>query len=113
MNVTAETYGHAVVVNIKGEITEDGLSALQEIVERNLEYPEITDVILNMAEAPSVDSVTLEYLLDLHDKLAEDLGMVKFANCDENILKILEMTRLTREFELFDDVEKAIKSAQA
>ena len=113
MNVTAETYGRAVVVNVKGEMVEDALSTLREIVERNLEHPEITDVILNMAEAPSVDSATLEYLLDLHEKLAEDLGMVKFANCDENILKILEMTRLTSDFELFDDVEKAIKSAQA
>ena len=113
MNVTAETYGRAVVVNVKGEMIEDALSALQEIVDRNLAHPEITDVILNMAEALSVDSAILEYLLDLHDKLAEDLGMVKFVNCDENILKILEMTRLTREFELFDDVEKAIKSAQA
>lgn len=113
MNIAAETYGRAVVVNVKGEMTEDALSALQEIVERNLAHSEITDVILNMAEALSIDSATLEYLLDLHDKLAEDLGMVKFANCDENILKILEMTRLSREFELFDDVEKAIKSARA
>jgi anti-anti-sigma factor len=112
VNINAESYGHAVVLNIKGDLSEDSLSALQEAIEHQLENDDVIDVVLNLEEAPFVDSATFEYLLDLQDTLAEKLGQVKFAGCDETVRKMVEMTRMDIEFELFADVAEAVKAMQ-
>jgi len=65
-----------------------------------------------MAESAFVDSAGLEYLLDLQDSLVERLGTVKFAHCEAGVKKILEMTRLDTDFEVYDDVSMAVKVSQ-
>ena len=42
-------------------------------------------------------------------RLAEKLGQVKLVKPDENIRKILEITRLAATFEVFDDVAEAVR----
>ena len=112
MNITAENYGRAVVLNIAGDLNEDALNAFQEAIMHHLQRKEVVDVILNMAEAPFMDSAVLEYLLDLQDSLSGTFGSIRFANCDESIRTILEITRLSKEFGLFEDVDQAIRAAQ-
>ena len=94
MNVSIESYGHAVLVNLKGELTEDTLGALQQTLERELAERPVADVMLNMEEVPFVDSAALEFLLDFQDESAARSGQVRLLKCDENVRKILEMTRL-------------------
>ena len=113
MNVTAESYGHAVILNLKGELTDDAIDAFRTAVEHQIEGKEIIDLVLNMQNVPFVDSMALEYLLDLNEKQAEKLGQVKLVNCDENISKILEITRLDTVFDVFDDLAEAVKAVQA
>ena len=110
MNITAESYGRAVLLNINGELSEDALSAFQQALDHQMLTQDVVDVVLNMEQVPFVDSAVFEYLLDLQDKLIERLGQVKFANCDENVTKILEMTRLKNGFEVFSDVAEAVKT---
>ena len=112
MNVTAESYGHAVILNIKGEVTEDAIAAIHEVVEHQLEGKEVIDLVFNLESVPFVDSAALEYLLDLNEKLAERLGQVKLAKPDENIRKIMEITRLESTFEVFDDLSMAVKAVR-
>ena len=112
MNVTAESYGHAVILNIKGEVTEDAIAAIHEVVEHQLEGKEVIDLVFNLESVPFVDSAALEYLLDLNEKLAERLGQGKLAKPDENIRKIMEITRLESTFEVFDDLSMAVKAVR-
>jgi len=112
MNINAESYGHAVILNLKGELTADTLGAFQQAVDRQLEGKEVIDIVLNLEEVPFVDSAALEYLLDLQDRLNERLGRVRFVKCDENVAKILEITRLDTVFEVFADVPEAVKALQ-
>jgi len=113
MGIEAENYGRSVVLNVTGELTEDVLTGLAERVEHELEQDQVLDVIVNMAEAPFLDSVALAYLLELQDRLREKLGQVKLAGCDPNVKKILEMTRLDVDFETYDEVAAAVKAAQS
>ncbi len=111
MTTTAESYGHAVILNIKGELTEDSLDAFTQVVNHQLESgKDVIDLVLNMENVPFVDSASLEYLLDLQDRLAERLGQVKLVNCDEYVRKILEITRLETVFEICKDVTEAVKA---
>ncbi|MCK4602166.1 MAG: STAS domain-containing protein, partial [Phycisphaerae bacterium] len=108
---TTESYGHAVILNIKGELTEDSLVAFQQAVDHQLaDGREVVDIVLNFQEVPFIDSSALEYLLELQDQLAEKLGRVKLTNCDENICKILEITALQSVLEICRDVPEAVKA---
>ncbi len=113
MNLTAESYGHAVILNLKGEMTEDSLTAFQKDIERHLASEKVVDLVLNLQEVPFIDSANLEYLLELQERLAEKFGQIKLTCCDANIQKILEITRLARSFETYCDVNEAVKSSQA
>jgi anti-anti-sigma factor len=112
MQVTAESYGHAVILNLKGELSEDSLAAFKQSVDHHLVNSQVVDLILNMQQVPFVDSVALECLLDLQDKLGERLGQVKLIDCDPNVLKILEITHLANQFEILQDINDAIKSTR-
>ena len=110
MNITAESYGRTVLLNINGELNEDAINALRQAVDHQMLSQDVVDIVLNMEQVPFIDSAVLEYLLDLQDTLIKRLGQVKLANCDENVTKILEMTRLNGDFELFSDVAEAVKT---
>ena len=110
MNVTAESYGQAVILNCKGEMSVDSLDAFKGAVEHQLEDAQVRDLVLNLREVPFVDSAALEYLLELQEVLNERLGQVKLAQLDENISTILEITRLDSTFERFDDVADAVRT---
>ncbi|MDP6633536.1 MAG: STAS domain-containing protein [Phycisphaerae bacterium] len=108
-SIPVEDYGHAVILKPKGELTEDTLGAFREVVEHQLEDDAVVDVIIDMDEITFVDSIVLEYLLDLQDSLQEKFGQVRLARCDENIAKIMEMTRLDRVFEMFKETNDAVR----
>ena len=110
MSITVETYGHSVLLNIKGELTEDTLAAFNQDVDRQLQEKDVIDLVLNMENVPFLDSNAMEYLLDLQDRLSERMGQVKLLRCDENVQKILQITRLESSFEVFTDVHEAVKT---
>jgi len=110
MNITAESYGRTVLLNVNGELTEDSLDAFRQAVDHQVATQDVVDIVVNMEKVPFIDSSVLEYLLDLQDKLIERLGQIKLAKCDENVAKILEITRLKNDFEVFSDVTEAVKT---
>ena len=110
MQINAESYGHAVIFNLEGEMNDESLGAFQQAVEHQLADSEVVDLILNLEAVSFLDSVALEYLLDLQEQLAERFGHIRLARCDENVRKILEVTRLDSSFDIFDDIPEAIKA---
>jgi anti-anti-sigma factor len=113
MNLNVEGFGQAALLIVKGEMTADDVAMLKKAVDHQLEDENVLDLVFDMQEVPFVDSEVWELLLDLQDELAERMGQVKLARCDENVRKIAEMTRLDREFELFDAVEPAVRTITA
>jgi anti-sigma B factor antagonist len=112
MNVSAESYGHAVVLNLKGELTADSLSAVRQAVDHQLDTEGVVDLVLNLEDVPFIDSASLAYLLDLQATLNERFGQVRLLKCDENVRKILEITRLETSFDICKDAAEAIKAME-
>jgi anti-anti-sigma factor len=110
MNVVAESYGQAVVLNCKGELTVDSLEAFKRVMAHQLEDGQVRDVVLNLQEVPFLDSAALAYLLDLQEQMGERLGQLKLAGLDANLAKILEVTGLESAFERCQDVSQAVKA---
>ena len=68
------------------------------------------NIVIDCESVPSVDSSGLEFLLDLQDRCEELLGAVKLCNLDENLQTVFRITRLKRRFEIFDDLDSAVRS---
>lgn len=113
MNITAESYGHALVLNLQGELTGDSVAAFMQTVDHHLKDGELIDVVLNMETVNFIDSDAIECLLDLQDRLAERFGQVKLAKLDENVQVILNITRLAGAFDVYENIDDAVKVVEA
>ena len=112
MKVTAESYGHAVILDIEGDVTEDTIQALRTAVEHQLNADGVIDLVFNVERVAFMDSEALEYLLNLQDALSERFGQVRLLKVNENLAKILEITRLDSTFETCRDASEAIKAIE-
>ncbi len=113
MNISTESYGHAVILILKGEFSEDVIGAVRQAVDHQLESDDVVDIVFDLETVPFIDSAGLEYLLDLQDRLAKRFGQVKLVRPDENVSQILEFTRLRSTFEVYKETHEAVKSVSA
>jgi anti-anti-sigma factor len=67
-------------------------------------------VVLDLDGCELLDSAGLTALLDSQDKLRSALGDLKIATNNPANKKILEITRLDQQLEVFDSVIDAVKS---
>jgi anti-anti-sigma factor len=106
MNLPTEIFGDVVVIHTPedlGEDQADGFEAFVPSLER-------TNVVLDLDNTEMLDSAGLVALLNVHDKLREDGGGVKIATTNSTNRKILEITRLDQQLEVFSSVIDAVKS---
>jgi len=69
-----------------------------------------TAVVLDCTNLDFIDSAGLTVLIYLRKKILEHRGTLKLANVGSRILKLMEITRLHRIFEIYDSVDLAIRS---
>ncbi len=112
MDVAEEQYGQCLVLKVKGEISEDTVETLDQSVRGHIDDAAITDLVVSLADVTYLDSVGVEYLWDLQDRLAERMRYLKLVEPDEHVRKILEITRTDSVFDLYDDVSEVLKAMQ-
>jgi anti-anti-sigma factor len=109
MEIKVERYGRAANLACKGDLNEDSLEVFSKEVDAQL-AGDVTDLILDLAEVGFVDSAGLEYLLALQERIAERRGQVTLTNLNENVSKVLEITRLDKAFSIVGDTIAAIQA---
>ena len=106
MNLPSEIFGDVIVVHTPEELGEDqaeGLEAYVPALERS-------NVVLDLDNTELLDSAGLGAMMNVHDKLREQGGDVKIATTNAANRKILEITRLDQQLEVFSSVIDAVKS---
>lgn len=106
MNLPTEIFGDVIVVHAPEELTEDHADAFENFV-TSLER---SRVILDLDSTESLDSRGLEALLNGREVLQHLDGDIKISTTIKMNRKILEITRLDHELEIFDSVIDAVKS---
>jgi anti-sigma B factor antagonist len=106
MNLPTEIFGDVIVVHTPDELGEDQAEAFAAY----LPTLERRNVVLDLDDTEMLDSAGLTALLDVHDALREQEGDVKIATANSANRKILEITRLDRQLEVFSSVIDAVKS---
>jgi anti-anti-sigma factor len=106
MNLPSEIFGDVVVVHTPDELGGDqgpGFVAFMDQFDRK-------HIVVDLDGTESLTSGGLEALLEVHDKLRELNGDLKIATTNRYNRKILEMTRLDQQLDVFDSVIEAVKS---
>ena len=106
MKMPTEVFGDVVIVHAPEELGEDASTPFQHFV-TTLEQQK---VVVDLDGTESLDSEGLECLLDVQDELRESSGELKIISSNTVNRKILEVTRLSQQLEVFDSVIDAVKS---
>lgn len=109
MSTTATEYGNVSVLAVKGELTVETVEAFTHKASQCTSQSHF-DLIVDCSSLTQVDSAGLEALVDVLKTCEDELGVVKLCAVDDTLAKILEITRLDRRFEVFDDLESAVQS---
>lgn len=106
MKLPTEVFGQVVVVHTPEELGEDQAGQLESY----LTSLERSQVIVDLDGTESIDSAGLTALLNSQDALRELSGDLKISTKNSVNRKILEITRLDEQLEVFDSVIDAVKS---
>jgi anti-anti-sigma factor len=97
-------------MSLDGDFAGDDINAARKAFENLLEKKQIVDFVLDFEKSGFVDSEGLELLLWMKRKCEDLFGQIKLASLDENLKKILEITRLEPRFECHGDLPAALKT---
>ncbi len=106
MNLPTEIFGDVIVVHTPEQLGFEQCDELEAYVltlQRN-------QVVLDLDATETLDSKGLEALVNVQEKLRDAAGGVKIAATNATNRKILEITRLDQQLEVFDSVLAAVKS---
>lgn len=109
MKLDCEDYEQLSVMTVKGSLVGDDADSFRGLAKRRIEA-KTRDFVLDLSHVEFIDSKGLEAMLWLQDSCAEQLGQVRLAGCQEQVGKILQITRLAARFDCHADVDAAIKS---
>ncbi len=109
MKIQTQSYNDVTVIELHGELDGDSIDMYRQafsnaVAEHNL------GVILDISQVSFIDSEGLEQLLWSRDNCRENNCQLKLAALDETCAKILEITRLEKEFECYTELAEAVKS---
>jgi anti-anti-sigma factor len=106
MNLPTEVFGDVVVVHTPEEVGEDHAGTLESF----LSTLDQSKVIVDLDGTETIDSIGLEMLLNVQEVLRDSGGDLKVSTTNKVNRKLLEITRLDQQLEVFDSVVDAVKS---
>lgn len=110
MAVKCEEYNKVCVMTLDGDFLGEDVSAARKAAETVIDTKQIVQFVIDFEKSGFADSEGLEALIWLKRQCEDRFGQIKLAALDENMKKILEMTRLEHRFECHPDLPSALKT---
>ncbi len=110
MAIKIDEYNKICVLTPDGDFTGEDIEQAQRKVEEQIDQRQVVDFVFDFEKSGFIDSDGLEALLTVKRRSEDLFGQVKLANLDENLRKILEITRLEHRFECHSDLASALKT---
>ncbi len=109
MRIKTQDYNDVTVIELQGELDGDMNTSLRNTM-TDIVTAGKAGVVLHVSGIGFIDSEGLELLLWIKEYCAENHCQFRIAGLDENCAKILEVTRLASEFDLYSELGEAVKS---
>src|SRR5580704_3544290 len=110
MAVKFEEYNGVCVISVKGDFAGEDVAPACKTAEDMIDHRQVVDFVVDLEKASFIDSAGLEAMLWIKQKCEDLFGQLKLAGADENVKRILEVTRLSHRFQSAPDVPTALKT---
>jgi anti-sigma B factor antagonist len=110
MPIKCEEYSQVCVMAVDGDFSVEQIPPARKHFEELIDKRQIVDFVIDFEKCGFIDSEGLETLLWMKRKSEDLFGQFKLTHLDENMRKILEMTRLEHRFECHTDLTAALKT---
>ena len=101
--------GSAVVIAVRGSASMVDAPRLGEELQRLADRPHTT-IILDLTDLNFIGAEGIDALLLARERLNVQQGQIRLVHPNKEIRRILELTRLTKIFPIFDSIEEALKT---
>jgi anti-sigma B factor antagonist len=110
-SITVEYTGNATIIGFTDQkiLEEKDIKALQESIMSVIEQSERINLILNFGNVRFLSSAVLGLLIRISKRIYERDGQLRLCNINPKIYEIFKITRLTKTFDIYDDIEIAIE----
>ena len=109
MKIVDEIINQTGLLKLTGRLDASAVKILKENVDLLIKK-DIKSIVLEMSEVDFVDSSGLGSLVSCLRLVNKENGDIKLASLQSQIRGLLELTRLHRVFQIYDDCDSAIKS---
>ena len=110
-NIGVEYAENATIVSFTDEkiLEEKDINSLQESIMSVIEQTERINLILDFRNVKFLSSAVLGLLIRISKRIYEHEGRLRLCNIDPKIYEIFKITRLTKTFDIYKNVESAVK----
>ena len=107
--ISVEYSGDATIVGFADEKILEGadVQALQESIMSVIEQSEKIKLVLNFGNVRFLSSAVLGLLIRISKKVYEQDGQLRLCNINPKVYEIFKITRLTKIFDIYKDLESA------
>ncbi len=109
MQVTVNNEGSVTIIKPRGAIVLGELDQLEDAL-NDMMRKWTRRVVINLVEATCIDSAGLELINRYYHRLAQHGLRLKLCGLNELTRKILDITQLSRQFEIYTDTSAAVRS---
>jgi anti-sigma B factor antagonist len=113
MEITERTVDAITILDLSGKLTIGEAAQLLKDKSESLVFQGRTQVIVNLAAVPYIDSGGLGQLVACYTTLARAGGRLKLLNVNAKNHDLLSITKLVSVFDTFDTEREAIESYSA
>ena len=109
--ISVEYVSNAVIVGFTDEkiLEERDINALQESICSVIEQADNINLILDFGNVKFLSSAVLGLLIRISKRIYESEGRLRLCNINPKIYEIFKITRLTKTFDIYKNVESAIE----
>lgn len=109
--ISVEYSDNATVVSFVDEkiLEEMDIRALQETIMSVIEQSKGINLILDFGNVRFLSSAVLGLLIRISKRVYEQDGQLKLCSINPKIYEVFKITRLTQTFDIYKDVESAIR----
>ncbi len=93
-------------------LEEQDIAALQDTIMSIIEQSEHLKLVLDFGNVRFLSSSVLGLLIRISKRVYEKNGKLRLCNIDKKIYEVFKITRLTKTFDIYQDIQTAIKEPQ-
>ena len=110
--ISVEYAKEATIVGFTDEkiLEETDIKALRESIMSVIGQAEHINLVLDFGNVQFLSSAVLGLLIQISKRIYEQGGKLKLCNINPKIYEIFKITRLTKTFDIYKDVEGAVRS---